>query len=99
MNLKSCDFPFAEAICFLPPKFFYPTLGERASHFGRNVTFETKDMSTHLTLSVGRENLRLQKLSTGLDNFSPDKSLKKKESDCCPIDLVACPNFFTDVAA
>ena len=97
--MKSYDFLLAEAISFSPTQILYPTLGERASHFGRNVTFETKDMSTHLTLSVGRENLWLQKLSTGLDNFSPDKSLKKKEGDCCTINLVACPNFFTDVAA
>jgi hypothetical protein len=59
---------------------------------------ETKDMSTPLTLSGGHENLRLRKLSTTCQ-FSPDKSLKEKESDCCTINLVTCPNFFTDVVA
>ena len=36
-------------------------------------------MSTHLTLSEGRENLRLRKLSTGLDVFPPTSRWRKKK--------------------
>ena len=36
-------------------------------------------MSDHLTLSGGRENLRLRELPTELDSFPPDKSLKRKK--------------------
>ena len=84
---------------FSHPNSLIPPWGKEQTTLVELWPLKPKDMSTHLTLSEGRENLRLRKLSTGLDNFSPDKSLKKKESDCCPIDLVACPNFFTDVAA
>ena len=53
---KQFDVDLAELVKFEAVKWsrVAETEGERASHFGRNVTSETRNMSTHLTLSGGR---------------------------------------------
>ena len=47
-------FSFSRSHFFSPTQVLVSHPGERASRFGRNVTFETRNMSTHLTLSGGR---------------------------------------------
>ena len=69
----------AEAIRFLPPKFFNPTRGKSKPLWSKfDLWNETHVHSLDSKWGTWR-NLRLWKLSTGLDNFSPDKSLKKKK--------------------
>ena len=53
--------------------------GGRASHFGRNVTSETRNMSTHLTLSGGRGKPAVAETINRTCQFFPRQVAEEKE--------------------
>ena len=64
---------------FSHPNSLIPPWGKEQATLVELWPLKPKDMSTHLTLSGGRENLRLRKLSTGLDVFPPTSRWRKRK--------------------